>query len=184
VYTDFKHRRATYTNLPHGDYTFRVKASNANGYWNEKGATLQVTVLPQYHQTIWFRGLALILIAIILSLLFQWRLKAILRHQRYKQEKREAIKKAELMLELMEQKNKMLAEVTHDLRTPLSTIKVQLEALEDGALEHSEKSYSLLQKKLSNLNQMIGDLDHLSVVEVGTLALQKSDINLNEILSD
>ena len=31
---------ATYTNLPGGGYTFRVKAANNDGYWNEKGAAL------------------------------------------------------------------------------------------------------------------------------------------------
>ncbi len=53
VYTDYKNRRATYTNLPDGDYTFRVKASNADGYWNEKGSSLKIKVLPPPWRTWW-----------------------------------------------------------------------------------------------------------------------------------
>ncbi|WP_019029870.1 ligand-binding sensor domain-containing diguanylate cyclase [Colwellia piezophila] len=53
VSTDYKNRRATYTNLPNGDYTFRVKASNADGYWNEDGASLNITVLPPPWKTWW-----------------------------------------------------------------------------------------------------------------------------------
>lgn len=53
VTTEYKNRRATYTNLPDGDYTFRVKASNADGYWNEEGAFLQITVLPPPWKTWW-----------------------------------------------------------------------------------------------------------------------------------
>ena len=39
-------RKATYTNLPAGNYVFRVKASNNDGVWNEQGADVALTVLP------------------------------------------------------------------------------------------------------------------------------------------
>jgi diguanylate cyclase (GGDEF)-like protein len=39
-------RKATYTNLPSGNYVFRVKASNNDGIWNDKGAVVALTVLP------------------------------------------------------------------------------------------------------------------------------------------
>ena len=50
-------RSATYTNLPSGNYTFTVKASNADGIWNEKGASLQLSVLPPWYHTWWAYGL-------------------------------------------------------------------------------------------------------------------------------
>jgi len=53
VSTSYKNRRATYTNLPYGDYTFKVKASNADGYWNKEGVSLKVTVLPPPWKTWW-----------------------------------------------------------------------------------------------------------------------------------
>ncbi len=46
-------RSATYTNLPPGSYTFRVKAANSDGVWNEEGAALMVSVLPPWWRTIW-----------------------------------------------------------------------------------------------------------------------------------
>lgn len=91
---------------------------------------------------------------------------------------------SEKLSQLMAQKNSMLADVTHDLRTPLTNIKMQLEALEDGALEHSEKSYSSLQKKLGNLNQMVGDLYQLSLIESGSLVLNKQDELIEHILNE
>ena len=39
-------RRATYTNLAAGTYTFRVKASNNDGVWNEEGLAIKVRALP------------------------------------------------------------------------------------------------------------------------------------------
>ncbi len=48
-------RRVYYTNIPPGDYIFRVKASNSEGIWNETGASLAVRLPPQLHETWWFR---------------------------------------------------------------------------------------------------------------------------------
>ncbi len=63
-YVGNKHE-ATYTNLDPGEYTFMVKASNNDGYWNEKGTSVKILILPPFWKTWWFRAL---LILSILSL--------------------------------------------------------------------------------------------------------------------
>ncbi|WP_456425607.1 sensor histidine kinase, partial [Rhodocaloribacter sp.] len=50
-------RTAKYTNLPPGDYIFRVAASNSDGVWNEEGASLRLTILPPWWRTWWAYGL-------------------------------------------------------------------------------------------------------------------------------
>jgi len=66
IKTDHKNRRATYTNLPAGEYIIRVKASNGDGVWNEKGASLKITVLPPFWKTWWaYSFYYLILISLI-----------------------------------------------------------------------------------------------------------------------
>ena len=50
-------RQAFYTDLPPGDYTFRVEAANDDGVWSEGGAAVAFTVLPHWWQTGWFAGL-------------------------------------------------------------------------------------------------------------------------------
>ncbi len=60
-------RSAFYYNLPHGKYTFRIKAANSNGVWNEKGASLSFTINPPWWMTWWayiiygFLGVGLII---------------------------------------------------------------------------------------------------------------------------
>jgi signal transduction histidine kinase/ligand-binding sensor domain-containing protein len=49
-------RRAQYSNLPHGQYRFRVQASNNSGVWNEQGAVLQFAIAPAYYETRWFQA--------------------------------------------------------------------------------------------------------------------------------
>jgi len=42
-------RFTTFTDLPAGDYTFRVKGSNSDGVWNEEGTSIKVTITPSRH---------------------------------------------------------------------------------------------------------------------------------------
>jgi PAS domain S-box-containing protein len=68
---------ASYTNLPGGNYTFRVKAANSDGMWNEEGASLKLTVIPPFWQTLPFRiGIAVGLILLVAAG-FNWRVRAV-----------------------------------------------------------------------------------------------------------
>jgi diguanylate cyclase (GGDEF)-like protein len=51
-------RSAFYTNLPPGEYTFRVIAGNSDGVWNRGGASFAFTLRPYFTQTVLFRWLA------------------------------------------------------------------------------------------------------------------------------
>ena len=51
-------RIALYSYLPPGSYTFHVIACNNDDLWNEAGASLAFTVLPQFWQTWWFQGIS------------------------------------------------------------------------------------------------------------------------------
>jgi serine phosphatase RsbU (regulator of sigma subunit) len=48
-------RSANYTSLPAGTYTFRVKACNNDGKWNEEDTRLIIEILPPFWETWWFR---------------------------------------------------------------------------------------------------------------------------------
>ncbi len=50
-------RDGRYTNLPGGQYTLLLKASNSDGVWNETPVRLNITVIPPFWQTLWFRVL-------------------------------------------------------------------------------------------------------------------------------
>ncbi len=70
-------RYVTYTNLPGGDYIFRVKASNSDGVWNEQGAAIPIVITPPLWQTWWFIGSLVVGLGMLLAGGFRWRLNAI-----------------------------------------------------------------------------------------------------------
>lgn len=53
-------RFAGYTNLEPGNYTFRVIASNNERLWNDKGASIEIEIVPPFWKTLWFRIVAVL----------------------------------------------------------------------------------------------------------------------------
>jgi ligand-binding sensor domain-containing protein/signal transduction histidine kinase len=78
-YTDATRRFATYTHLDPGDYTFRVKASNNDGVWNEHGVALHLRILPPWWNTWWFRALSVGAFVLLMWVLYQLRLQGLQR---------------------------------------------------------------------------------------------------------
>jgi ligand-binding sensor domain-containing protein len=76
-YTDAGKRYANYTTLPAGKYVFRVKGSNNDGVWNEKGASIDITITPPFWGTWWFRSLAGIVLVTLGVLWYRRRLKTV-----------------------------------------------------------------------------------------------------------
>jgi signal transduction histidine kinase/ligand-binding sensor domain-containing protein len=68
-------REAVYTNLPPGDYRFRVIAANEDGVWNETGATLALSLPPRFVETSWFVVLAVLSVAALLGGLYLLRVR-------------------------------------------------------------------------------------------------------------
>ena len=71
------HRYATFTNLPGGEYVFRVKASNSDGIWNETGAAIPIVITPPFWQTWWFIGSVIVGLGMLVAGGFRFRLNAI-----------------------------------------------------------------------------------------------------------
>jgi signal transduction histidine kinase/ligand-binding sensor domain-containing protein len=68
-------RTAYYTNIPPGQYTFRVQAANNDGIWNTTGASFPFELRPHFYQTAWFYLLLLAAAAAGIFLLLKRRLR-------------------------------------------------------------------------------------------------------------
>ena len=79
--TDSTRRLATYTTLPPGEYVFRVQGSNSHGIWNERGASVRLSILPPWWSTWWFRVICVALILGFLWMFYRLRVRAFKRRQ-------------------------------------------------------------------------------------------------------
>jgi signal transduction histidine kinase/ligand-binding sensor domain-containing protein len=68
-------RQAFYTDLPPGNYSFRVMACNSEGVWYENAAKLDFSVAPVYYQMTWFRALCAVLLLACLWVAYQLRVR-------------------------------------------------------------------------------------------------------------
>ena len=74
---DRTRRFITYTNLDPGDYVFRAIGANNDGIWNEEGASIRITVIPPWWETLWFRMVMVTGIIALLAGGFRWRVNVV-----------------------------------------------------------------------------------------------------------
>ncbi|HEV7347410.1 sensor histidine kinase [Telluribacter sp.] len=115
-------RLASYTSLPPGRYTFRVKASNSDGYWNEQGAKLAIIIHPPWWRTWWFR--LLLFVGLMGAAWLGLRLYTQSRLNRQRREMQRVLQAQE------EERQRLAADLHDDLGATLSAIKGQLESVQ------------------------------------------------------
>lgn len=163
-----KENKATYTNLPAGTYTFRVKASNNDGLWNEEGNSLKIVVHPPFYLTPFFKIGYFILVCLGLVMLGRFFLK--------RTEKKHTKEIAELNTrkerEVHEAKIQFFTMIAHEIRTPVSLIIGPLEKIMTSVLPIPSEVRSSLniidrnsQRLLFLVNQL---LDFRKVDQEGT----------------
>jgi len=76
----------------------------------------------------------------------------------------------------------LLADVTHELRTPLATIGGYMEGLLDGVVSANPATFNLILRETRRLQRLIEDLELLSRVEAGQLPVVARAIDLRPVL--
>ena len=76
----------------------------------------------------------------------------------------------------------MTADIAHELRNPLASMKAQLEALKDGVIEPDPATLESLTEDVDVLARLVDDLQQLSLVEAGQLELERMAVDAGEML--
>jgi len=82
-------------------------------------------------------------------------------------------------------RRRFLANISHDLRTPLASLQAMIETLQDGALDDREAARDFLARmddEVQSLNRLVTDFLELSRIESGQLELHLAPTNLRALL--
>jgi signal transduction histidine kinase len=83
-----------------------------------------------------------------------------------------------------EQRRSFMADVTHELRTPLSVIRGQAEAIADGVYPADTAHLAPILDATQTLDRLVEDLRTLVLTDAGNLVLNKEPIDLGQLVED
>ena len=90
----------------------------------------------------------------------------------------------DLSLQLQHQqkiRNRLSSDIAHEIRTPLTTLKGNIEAMIDGVWEISEERLYRCYEEVSLITRLIGEIDRINELESQESQLQKTTFNLTEL---
>jgi two-component system, OmpR family, sensor histidine kinase BaeS len=83
-----------------------------------------------------------------------------------------------------EARRQWIADIAHELRTPLSVLRGEIEALQDGVRPLDRNALNSLANEAARLARLVEDLHTLSLSDLGALSYHKEPVNLSEIVAE
>ncbi|MBN2092871.1 response regulator [candidate division KSB1 bacterium] len=161
-------RQATYTNLQHGEYIFRVKGTIDNKSWNQNVRSLKIIIIPPWWKTVW----AYLFYTIFSGLLIWgiWRFQ--LNKRAMKHELMLEHEHAQKLEELNAMKSRFFSNITHEFRSPLTLIIGPMKQfLASNAKENFVEIAQMTLRNSERLYQLINQILELSKLEAGRVQL-------------
>ena len=146
--------KAVYTAIPPGDYTFMLKAKNADGVWTEQPLTFSFSITPPWWQTTWFYVATVITILLSFYFIMDYRTKK--------------LKKEQLLLTLkVDERTKELREEKEKVEQINSTLEKQKKIIEiankniTDSINYAKKIQEAILPKATKLDKF---LDFISIL--------------------
>ena len=170
---------ASFTNLSPGHYVFRVLGSNNDGIWNEKGAAVNLIILPPWWRTWWAYSIYGLLFISGLYSLRRYELNRMKLKNQLKLEKVES----DSLRHLDQLKTRFFANISHEFRTPLTLILGQIESvLLLGIGMKAKGKLHIANRNARRLLTLINQLLDISKIEAGSMALKAEQHNIVSFL--
>lgn len=164
---DSKFSNSSYTNIPYGDYKFKVRVRDIGSGWNDEIRSIDIHIATPIWQTIWAYILYLVVLAVVVVL--------VVRYVRAVMHDKSSTDKIQFFIN-----------VAHDLKTPLTLIKSPISSV----IEHNnigERDREMLDMAIVNVEKMENNVHQLldfQKAEMKKLILQVEEHNIVDQLTD
>jgi signal transduction histidine kinase/CheY-like chemotaxis protein/streptogramin lyase/HPt (histidine-containing phosphotransfer) domain-containing protein len=174
-------RRASYTNLQPGRYTFRVKSANSDGVWNEEPLSVEITAAPAPWRTWWAYGFYALAVA--------GALRGYLQTHKKRLERASELDKANARFKAEEEANRaksvFLATMSHEMRTPMNGVLGLTELLLATPLDERQRRFAENVRRSGELlMNLINDILDFSKIDAGKLELESTDFDLHQTVAE
>ncbi|MFH0762203.1 MAG: two-component regulator propeller domain-containing protein [Bacteroidota bacterium] len=186
-------RDVTYTNLDPGSYVLRVKGSNNDGVWNEEGTSLQITILPPWWLS-WYWKAFTIIAALALIIAFFYIRTSTLRKQKERlrlkvEERTRDLEKINVELATaISTKDKFFSIIAHDLRSPFNSFlgltQIMSEELPTLTMEQIQKLAMSMQESAISLFNLLENLLQWAKIQQGIFSFELEKVELVPIVED
>ena len=162
-----------FSNLPTGDYTLKIKASNDGVNWDEKGQKeLTIHVLPPWWLSIWAYLTYVCMVLCIIYLAYKYTKARLILLMRLKTEHEQRV-----MEKMNQSKINFFTYVSHDLKTPLTLILSPLQRLiKQKQIDNNDREkLEVIYRNANRMHYLIDELLTFSKIE-----MQQMEINVRK----
>jgi signal transduction histidine kinase/ligand-binding sensor domain-containing protein/AraC-like DNA-binding protein len=168
--------RVTYNNLPHGKYTFEVRASNYGNHPTHTH-TIKIVITPPWYQSWWayiiYAALGVLLILGIMNYVM-----ARIRHRR-------ELMQREQMEMINEAKLQFFINISHEIRTPMTLIINPLEKLlAEGKDSEVHKTYLMIYRNAQRILRLINQLMDIRKLDKGQMFMKFRETDMVGFIND
>ena len=167
---------ATYTNIPSGTYTFRVKATNNDGLWSDREATIRIVVHPPFWWSWYAKLFYLLLICTVIWYYVHTRLK----HAEHKHQQEMERLSREKEKEVREARLNFFTMIAHEIRTPVSLIIGPLGKLMNEGQPSDD--LRIIDRNAHRLLELVNQLLDFRKVEQQRLVMHFAPENIYDIV--